>query len=89
MGEQVFDVCPCVELPVDDPEPEDMRNGDMLPTEDCLDNSDDALLFPDTVGNPIRSINGCPNASQSFSTSAWWRTKKRLSSQNWLAKRQH
>lgn len=75
MGEQLFDVCPCVVLPAEDvnPDPEGIRNGDddKLPTEDCLDNSEGVLLIPDTVGNPMRSENGCPNASQSFSTSAY------------------
>lgn len=84
MGEELFDVWPWLVLPADDvnPEPEGILNGDddKLPTEDCLVNSG-MLLFPDNVGNPMRSANGCPNASQSFSTSTWQTTKKSLSSQ--------
>lgn len=52
--------------------PEGWRTGDelKLPVEDCLDNSNDMPSLPDKVGIPIRSENGCPNASQSFSISA-------------------
>lgn len=73
MGEQLFEVCECNELLAEDwgPKEEVLIGGvEIFPTEDCLGNSNGVLLFPDVVGIPIRSENGCPNASQSFSTSA-------------------
>lgn len=63
MGEQLFAVCECDELPT-----EDVLG--RVPVEDCLDNSKCEMLFPCDVGIPSRSENGWPKESQSFSTSA-------------------
>lgn len=73
MGEQLFEECACEETGVwEVNDPDDWREGDdwKLPVEDCLDNSRGTLPLPDNVGNPARSENGWPNASQSFSTRA-------------------
>lgn len=51
-------------------------DGDKLPVEDCRDNSNGMLPLPDAIGIPARSENGWPNASQSFSMSAWGEKKK-------------
>lgn len=52
-----------------------MGDGGKPPVEDCLDNSKGMLAPPDTVGMPTRSENGWPNASQSFSISAYSKYK--------------
>lgn len=58
----MFDVCAC-----DGGLSADVRNGpeevrmggdEILPLDGCRDNSEDVMLFPDTVGIPIRSENG-------------------------------
>lgn len=58
-------------------DPDDCRMGDdgKLPVEDCLDSSRGMLALADIVGMPMRSENGWPNASQSFSTSAYIKVK--------------
>jgi len=59
MGEELFDVCACEELPDEKPEPElRIPDVEILPVEACLDNSEGVLLLPDIVGMPIRSANG-------------------------------
>lgn len=61
MGEELFDVCPCEELPVVDenPDPEvRIEDVERLLVEVCLNNSEGVLPLPDTVGIPIRSANG-------------------------------
>lgn len=58
-------------------DPDDWRMGDdgKVPAEDCLDSSSGMLALADIVGMPMRSENGWPNASQSFSTSAYIKVK--------------
>lgn len=48
------------------------RTGEVEPAPTCLITDSAAAMFgvPVNVGVPIRSANICPNASQSFSTSA-------------------
>lgn len=74
MGEQLFDVCAWDEAPV-----EDVRIGDVVAfaVDNCRVKSEEVLLCLD-VGMPMRSENGWPNASQSFST----RTFRQL--QKWI-----
>lgn len=75
MGEELFDVWdwPEVVLDVDTDDPKAPLFGELLkvPREGCLSSSNcDPLLLSVIVGTPIRSANGWPNASQSFSTRA-------------------
>lgn len=71
MGELLFEFCAWDEAGGWD---DDWRMGDDgMPIEDCLDNSEGMLPLPETDGVPIRSENRWPNASQSFSTSAYKR----------------
>lgn len=62
IGEQLFDACACDGALTADVR---MGAGDVrfggdgtLPLDGCRDNSGDVVLFPDTVGIPIRSENG-------------------------------
>lgn len=49
----------------------DDDDDEMFGVEECLDNSKGMVPVPDKLGGiPARSENGCPNASQSFSTRA-------------------
>lgn len=69
MGEQWFCAWEDVDWDVDDWR---TRDEFKLPVDACLVNwNSGTFSLPDTVGIPRRSENGWPNASQSFSTSAW------------------
>lgn len=73
----MLEVCACEGGAWDASDPDGWRMGDdeKLPLDGCLDNSKGMLTLPDTVGIPMRSENGWPNASQSFSTSAYMKNK--------------
>ena len=73
IGEELFDVWDWAEALEDGPDgPRAFLLGELLkfPREGCLNSSYCDPPFSATVGTPILSANGWPNANQSFSTRA-------------------